>query len=133
MVSGGPIFRIKTPVCKDYWLDLQLSVGWMTERTSDSPRYPLGNDTMTALNPAALDEFQGRYQGETNSRLAYSVNFEAWKLLTRHLALGGNISMGRSSAHSEWQTWIGFELFFDPQNAFWRQRSLAHRSVLYRD
>lgn len=133
MVTGGPIFRIKTPVCKDYWLDLQLSVGWMTERTSDSTRYPLGNETMTALNPDALDEFQGRYQGETNSRLAYSVNFEAWKLLTRYLALGGNISMERSSAHSEWQTWIGFELFFDPQNAFWRQRSLAHRSVLYRD
>jgi tetratricopeptide (TPR) repeat protein len=134
MVSGGPIFRIKTPVCKDFWLDLQLSVGWMTEQTSDSPRYPLGNETMTALTfPNALDEFQGRYEGETNSRLSYSVNFEAWKLLTRHLAIGGNVSMERSSAHSEWQTWIGFELFFDPQNAFWRQRSLAHRPVLYRD
>jgi Flp pilus assembly protein TadD len=134
MVSGGPIFRIKTPVCKDYWLDLQLSVGWMTEQTSDSPRYPLGNETMNALTlPNALDEFQGRYEGETNSRLSYSVNLEAWKLLTRHLAIGGNISMERSSAHSEWQTWIGFELFFNPQNAFWRQRSLAHRSVLYRD
>ncbi len=133
MVSGGPIFRIKTPVCEAYWLDLQLSVGWMTERTSDSPRYPIGNETMTALTPDARDEYQGRYQGETNSRLAYSANFEAWKRLTRHLALGGNFSMGRSSAHFEWQTWIGFELFFNPQNAFWRQRSLSHRPFLYRD
>jgi len=133
MVSGGPIFRIKTPKCKDYWLDLQLSVGWMTEQTSDSPRYPLGSETMAALNSAAFEERQQSYQGEANSRLAYAVNVEAWKRLTRRLALGGNISMERSSAHFEWQTWIGFEVSFDPQNAFWRQRSLAHRSVLFRD
>ncbi|MBI9093034.1 MAG: BCSC C-terminal domain-containing protein [Desulfobacterium sp.] len=133
MVTGGPIFRIKTPECKGYWLDLQLSAGWMTERTSDSPRYPLGNETMTALTTDALDELQGRYQGETNSRLAYAVNIEAWKFMTRHLALGGYVTMERSSAHYEWRTGIGLELFFSPQTAFWRQRSLAHRSVLCRN
>lgn len=133
MVTGGPIFRIKTPECKDYWLDLQLSAGWMTERTSDSPRYPLDNDSFTALSTDALDELQGRYQGETNARLAYAVNVDAWKFLTRHLALGGYVSMERSSAHYEWRTGIGLELFFKPQTAFWRQRAFAHRSVVCRN
>ncbi len=126
MFAAGPLFRIKTIRCKDYWFDLQLAAGGMIEKTDDSPFYPL-QTTATTFTQTATDELLGFYQGDQNTRFTYSSEIEAWKLLNDWFALGAFASYSGTADYEEWQVGLALEVFNDPQSLFWEQRKIQEQ------
>lgn len=111
MTLLGPFARVRTAACRDFWIDLQLSAGWLHQRLHQSDRYP-------------LEDREGRYGADTDNRLGASLRVQGMKLLTPHVAVGGLASFGSSGDWTEWRIGAGVEIFFEPQNAFWTRRDL---------
>ncbi len=124
MFAAGPLFRIQTIRCQDYWFDLQLSAGGMIEKTDDAPFYPIKHGSLAAMSPITLNELQGFYQGDEDTRFTYSSEIEAWKLLNDWLALGGFANYSSTADYREWQIGLALEIFNDPQNLFWEHRKI---------
>lgn len=111
MALLGPFVRLRTAACRDFWIDLQLSAGWLHQRLHRSDRYP-------------LEDREGFYEADTDNRLGASLRFQGMKQLTPHVAVGGLASFGSSGDWTEWRLGAGIEIFFEPQNAFWTRRDL---------
>ncbi len=112
MALLGPFVRLRTAACRDFWIDLQLSAGWLHQRLHRSDRYPLDEDREEV------------YQADTDNRLGASLRFQGMKQLTPRVAVGGLASLGSSGDWTEWRLGAGIEIFFEPQNAFWTRRDL---------
>ncbi len=108
----GPFGRLRTAACRDFWIDLQLSAGWLHQRRHQSRRYPLDDDP----------EANGTYDGGSDHRIGASVRVQGMKQLTPFVALGGLFSFGASGDWTEWMVGAGIQVFFEPQNAFWIRR-----------
>lgn len=123
MLTAGPILRYKTAACRDYWVDLQLSFGWMKERNADAPKYPIHYGVVDQFTDSALDELQGRYKGEDKEGVACSMKLEGWKLITGHLAAGSFFSMGSSSDYLDLRIGAQMEYSFHTRTVFFRSGS----------
>ncbi|MEJ5359642.1 MAG: cellulose synthase subunit BcsC-related outer membrane protein [Desulfobacterales bacterium] len=109
---AGPFARLRTAACRDFWVDLQLSAGWLHQRRHRSDRYP-------------LDDYTGpdqTYDGGADHRLGASLRMQGMKQITPYVALGGLASLGASGDWTEWRVGVGIQVFFEPQNAFWIRR-----------
>ncbi len=127
MVVAGPFVRFRTAQCRNFWIDTQISLGWMMEETEDSPYYPIHYESIKDFTPEALEELHGIYPGERENRLAYTVRLEAWKRLSNHLSIGGLTWVEQSSNSLEWRIGMGIDYYFGRQNRFWKRDSLASR------
>lgn len=125
---AGPFVRFRTPSCRDYWIDMEGSVGFLYERTADAPKYPLGA-SVHGLGSSQVTELGGSYQGKTETKLAYSARGEALKLLTPHLAAG--VFGGVSNASDYTEAWVGagLRVSFEPQKGFWAPKDLFRRQT----
>ncbi len=111
---AGPFARLRTAACRDFWLDLQLSAGWLHQRLHQSRRYPLDDDLRV----------NGTYNDDTDHLIGASVRIQGMKQLTRYAALGGLFSFGASGDWTEWMVGAGVQIFFEPQNVFSTRRNL---------
>lgn len=46
MISTGPLVRIESRPCLDFYVDIQISEGWMWEQTADTAFYPEKNSNI---------------------------------------------------------------------------------------
>ena len=132
MGMAGPLFRIQSVRCRKYWFDVQLSAGWMMERTDDVPAYPIHYEVINVFSNEAIDELQSDYPGEEDSRFAYSATIEGWKRVTPHLGLGGFLSIADSTDHSEWRIGVAVEIYQKRQQRFWKRESIDRFMTIYR-
>lgn len=127
IIGAGPLLRYQTPPCREYRLDIQLSLGGMFEKTADAPRYPIHYEIIDDFSSAALAELQGSFRGEKAERLTGSVKVEGWKMLSRQFAAGGFASLDSGSDHTQW--YIGAELkyAFKPRKGFGNSMTFEKR------
>lgn len=123
----GPLFRLQSTQCRTYRVDLQLSAGWMVEKTDDVPKYPIHYEVIRDFSSEAINALQDNYLGENDARLVYTASIEGWKFLTRQCAIGGYLSVADSADYSEWKAAFAIELFQRPQFAFWKRHSFGNR------
>lgn len=119
MLVLGPFANYRSPVCRRWQVDLKASLGWLYEKTEDSPRYPLLKTKPSSLDAAMAEEADGIYPGKTDNGLAYSTSAEGWYFFTDHLALGGVLKGEQSPNYGEFLAAIGLKWFFRPQAGFW--------------
>ncbi len=127
MVAAGPLIRYKTAPCRDYWLDIQLSTGWMFEKTEDSPKYPIHYEVISEFTSDALTDLQGTFQGNEANRMAGSIKIEGWKMLSNKVVAGGFASLNKGSEYTQWRIGIGLEYCFKSRNGFWQQKNIDNR------
>ncbi len=120
MTMLGPFANYRSPTCRKWQFDFQGSMGWLHEKTADSPRYPLFTRNSSLLGAEAEEEAQGTYQGLTNDDLGYSLSAEGWYFFTDRIALGGVLKGEKSTNHGEFLAAIGLKWFFQPQAGFWK-------------
>jgi len=118
MISTGPLVRIKSRPCLDFYIDIQVSGGWMWEQTADAPFYP-EKKPISGLSPAGQEEYNGTYQGNNDSGPTALIQFEAWKLLTHKLAMGAHAKMNLTTEFNEWQIGLHLKYYFKNQKKFW--------------
>ncbi|MBF0201488.1 MAG: BCSC C-terminal domain-containing protein [Desulfamplus sp.] len=120
MMVAGPIFRYKSPPCREYRLDIQASMGWMFEKTEDSPRYPIHYEIVDDFTRDALQELQGFYPGKRTESLTGSVKLEGWKMLSRKLSAGIFANFDSGSDYMRWSLGLGVEYALKPRTGFWQ-------------
>ena len=108
----GPIFHFQTKPCQTYWLDTQLSLGYLYFKTKEAPQYPL------------TDIHTDPYQEDKSSSLGYKIQLQGLKLLSPHWAGGVLFSLNKSANYSEWLGGLTLRYFFAP-----RSKLLAHAST----
>ena len=118
MISTGPLIRIKSRPCLDYYLDFQASGGWMWEQTANAPFYP-EQILISELSPAGRAEYNGIYQGNEDSSPTALIQLEAWKLLGPKFAIGGYAKMNLTSEYNEWQIGLNLKYYFKKQQNFY--------------
>ncbi|MFP5220826.1 MAG: cellulose synthase subunit BcsC-related outer membrane protein [Acidobacteriota bacterium] len=121
---AGPFVRVRSPECRDYWFDLEGSVGYMYERTASAAKYPLAGASAFGLSSAQLEEFAGHYSGKSETKFAYSAKGEALKLLSPYFAAGVFGGLSNAADYREAFGGIGMRVFFDPQKGFWAPKGL---------
>jgi hypothetical protein len=124
MTLLGPFVRYRSAVCRDFWFDVQASVGWLHQRLDASPAYPLFDGDDAGLTPAAAAEARSRYAGDTADKIGASLKLQAMKLLTPHVAVGAFAAVDNSADYTEWTAGLGVQIFFDPQNLFWMRKDM---------
>ena len=112
MISTGPLIRIKSRPCLDFYIDLQASGGWMWEQTADAPFYP-------EQIPISEKEYNGIYQGNDDNGPTALIQLEAWKLVTHKFAIGTRAKMNLTSEYNEWQIGLNLKYYFKKQKNFW--------------
>lgn len=118
MISAGPLFRIKTIECRDFWLDAQFSAGWMIEQNSSIDRYPLKDVSTSGLSAAASEELLGTFAGSSKDGPTLSIQVEAGKAITKNISCGGFFSMNLSPEYDEWNVGIGVRISLEAMNGF---------------
>ena len=111
MISTGPLIRIKSRPCLDYYLDFQASGGWMWEQTANAPSYP-ELVPISELSPAGRTEYNGMCQGNEDSGPTALIQLETWKLLSSKFAIGGHAKMNLTSEYNEWQIGLNLKYYF---------------------
>jgi Flp pilus assembly protein TadD len=124
MTMVSPLVRYRTAVCRDYWFDVQASVGWLHQRLDSSPFYPLFDGDTAGFTPAAAADANGKYDSDTDNKLGLNLRLQGMKLITPYLAAGGFASVNNSADYTEWTAGIGIQIFFDPQNLFWTRKDM---------
>lgn len=124
MTMVGPFVRYRTAICRNYWLDVRASAGWLHQRLDGSPFYPLFDGDTSGVTPAAAADANGEYSPDTDNKFGFSLQFQAMKSITPHLAAGGFASVDNSADYTEWTAGIGIQIFFDPQNLFWARKEM---------
>jgi len=112
MITAGPLFRYKTASCRDYFIDAQLSAGFMMEDNADSPKYPIHYEIIDGFTAIGINELRGTYKGESSTGMVGSIKLEGWKSLTDNLAAVGFYSMNAASNDLEWRIGAGIEYCF---------------------
>jgi len=112
MITAGPLFRYKTASCRDYFIDAQLSAGFMVEDNADSPKYPIHYEIIDGFTAIGINELRGTYKGESSTGMVGSIKLEGWKSLTDNLAAVGFYSMNAASNDLEWRSGAGIEYCF---------------------
>ena len=121
---AGPFMRLRSPENRDYWFDLEGSVGYMYERTASASKYPLTGASAFGLTSGQLEEFGGTYSGKTETKFAYSAKGEALKLFSPYFAAGVFGGLSNAADYREAFGGVGIRLFFDPQRGFWAPKGL---------
>ncbi|MFZ5426188.1 MAG: cellulose synthase subunit BcsC-related outer membrane protein [Thermodesulfobacteriota bacterium] len=131
---AGPFIRFRSPECKDYWFDVEASVGYMHESTAGAPKYPLEGASSFGLTSGQITELGGSYSGKTETKFSYSAKGEFLKLFTPHLAAGVFGGVSNAADYREAYGGLGMRFFFDPQTGFWAPKDLfRHYTPLDRD
>jgi tetratricopeptide (TPR) repeat protein len=121
---SGPFLQYKTGPCRDYWFDGQISLGYMYYKTEDAPHYHKTDDHLSALNQAALNEFNAEFEGESESDLGISAKFQGLRYINDRVAVGGAVSLDTTSEYTEWQALLTLRLYFQPRIKFCAARDL---------
>jgi len=124
MTMVGPFVRYRTAVCRDYWLDLQASAGWLHQRRDGSPFYPLFDRGTAGFSPEAAADANGEYESDTDNKIGFDLRLQGMKQLTPHLAAGGFAALNQSADYTEWSAGIGIQVFFEPQNLLWTRKDM---------
>ncbi len=124
MTLLGPFVRYRSAVCRDFWFDVQASVGWLHQQLDSSPAYPLFDGDSGGFTPEAAAEAQTRFDGDTDNKIGASLKLQAMKLLSPYVAAGAFAAVDNSSDHTEWTAGIGVQIFFDTQNLFWTRKDM---------
>ena len=103
-MTAGPFARISIDKSPTYWLDAQLSAGFMSYQAGGAPIYPLDSDQ------------GGRFDQVNHSGLSYSVQIQGQKLLTSHFAIGGFFGMNKSANFADYTIGIRLTCFLRPRN-----------------
>jgi thioredoxin-like negative regulator of GroEL len=109
----GPTLRYKTTPCAAHSIDARVSAGYMYYQTKDSPRYPLFDDNLSALNGSARGDATGTYSGENVSRLGFSGKVRGVKLFGNHWLGSAYLGFNNASSYNEWRTGVSLQYFFD--------------------
>jgi len=120
----GPFVRLRSPECRDYWFDLEGSVGFMYERTASAAKYPLSGASAFGLSSGQLEEYAGNYSGKSETKFAYSAKGEALRLITPHVAAGVFGGISNAADYREAFGGVGMRVFFEPQKGFWAPKGL---------
>ncbi len=122
MTMVGPFVRYRTALCRNGWLDIQASTGWLHQRLDRSPFYPLFSGDTTGFTPEAAAETNGEYAADTDNKIGFSLKLQGMRLLTPHVAAGGFAGLDNSSDATEWMVGAGLQIFFEPQHRLWKYR-----------
>lgn len=118
-VVAGPFVRLQSPRCKGYWFDLYASLGWMDYVSVEAPHYrKISGASPETMNIAARNDYLGRYPRESKSALAAAIDLQAMKLLTENWSFGATAGINTASDHTQWQTGLLLQYFFEPRTAF---------------
>ncbi|MCP3940011.1 MAG: tetratricopeptide repeat protein [Desulfobacteraceae bacterium] len=135
ILSAGPLFRLKSIECKDFWIDIQISLGWMTEKVHGNAYYPLKDVSTSGLSSSALNDLNGQYDGNSEAGPTASIQMEGWKMLSPHIIAGVFGAYNHSPAYDEWLLGFGVSFSLKPLIAFWDkepfQDKYQFRKVLY--
>lgn len=125
----GPFLRYATDHCRDYWFDGQISLGYMHYETENAPHYHETGDATSDLNLSAGNDFNGGYEGDTESGLGVAVKLQGLKFVNDHAAVGGGVSLDSTSEYTEWQVLLTLRLYFQPRKKLCSTKDLF-RTVL---
>jgi thioredoxin-like negative regulator of GroEL len=114
-VVAGPFVRYLSQGCKDYLLDIEASMGYMSYHTDDAPHYHHLEENIAALNRGVLPDVQGMYNSEDESGLVMNGKIQLMKLIGDHFAVGGEAGLNTSSNHNQWHTGLMIQFFFEPK------------------
>ncbi|WP_045210978.1 cellulose synthase subunit BcsC-related outer membrane protein [Desulfonatronovibrio magnus] len=118
----GPFVRFLSPRCRDYWFDINASLGWMNYMNAGAPHYRnISSSSATGINTAALNDFQGKYSSRKKSGLAVAVDIQGMKLISNNLALGGMAGINNASDHTQWQAGLMLRYFFEHREVFFNR------------
>ncbi|WP_243363448.1 cellulose synthase subunit BcsC-related outer membrane protein [Fundidesulfovibrio terrae] len=121
---AGPFVRLRSPQYRDYWFDLEGSVGYMYERTAGASKYPVTGASVFAPTSGQIAEIGGSYSGKSDTKFSYSAKGEALKLLTPYLAAGVFGGVNNAADFREAYGGLGLRLYLDPQASFWAPKGL---------
>lgn len=102
LLNTGPTISFQTKSYESFWLDGQVSAGFLYFRTEDAQFFPLGNGSSN-----------GGFDGDNSSQLGFSGKLEGLKLLSPNLAGGGFANINKSADFTEWSAGLTLRYYFD--------------------
>jgi Tfp pilus assembly protein PilF len=121
---AGPFVRLRSPQYRDYWYDLEGSVGYMYERTAGAAKYPVAGASVLAPTSGQIAEIGGSYSGKTDTKFSYAAKGEAMKLLTPYVAAGVFGGVSNAADFREAYGGLGLRVYLDPQSSFTAPKGL---------
>lgn len=111
---AGPFASYKTRDCCDFWVDGEISAGYMNFKTDSAPHYHKVNDDPSAMNAGAIADLSGRYAGEKKSGIGINARLKVLKLVRNNVALGAYMKENSSSDFNEFEIGLLLHYYFEP-------------------
>ena len=102
----GPAIRFQTKPGQTFWVDGQVSAGFMHYHLDGSPHFPFESNQ------------NGQYKEVFSSSLGYSMQLEGQKLLTSHWSAGGFLKLNNSANYTDRTVGLSFCYFLEPRSHF---------------
>ncbi len=97
--NTGPTIKFQTKAWETFWIETQLSAGFMSFQLDSSPHFPIDSDQ------------GGIYKKEKQVGSSYSILFRWQKLLNSNFAVGGFFSANKSSNFTDVKAGLSVKYF----------------------